>query len=404
MTVNYVLLSKQVLEPPTVRLVSNPSVTELQRLLSKFERQPVAFDFETYGLDATHPTGWVRSVGLANDSDCVAIDLQGAPSGVSSYLYRWLARQKLIAHNYVFDGAWITRELGKIIKPYCCTYGLLAQLANEDSSVSWSLKSAMTTILGWGEENTEDLDTWLRANKLKKSDMAKAPFEILGPYNALDAGATWQLFCYLKNLISYYSWGTTLWEYHQLDFLGEVCLLIEQQFSGIHIDVPKLKRYQQELNRKIFETKQEFLSHPEVTPVVNEFNDLKIKEIKDKEPEEFTKTGKQSARWRAWKIKLDMALEAQHFNIDSTAQLSWLFYQKLKLPVLRVSKSGNPAVDKKAVALMGPLGKILSKYRGYRDELKFVDSTLSLQREGVFHPQVKSIATVSGRLGGGVSG
>lgn len=383
--------------------MSNPSVLKLQELLFRFEQQPVAFDFETYGLDATHPEGWVRSVGLANDIDCVAIDFRGAPSGVSSFVCDWLSKQRLIAHNYVFDGAWLTKLTGKITTGYCCTYGLLAQLHNEDNTVSWSLKSAMKNILGWPESNEQDLYDWLKENGHKKSEMSLAPFEILGNYNALDAAATWQLYKYLRSVMFQYGWGETLWEYHQKDFMGEISLLIEQQFSGMHIDVDKLREYRKYLTNKVIERSQDILQHPKVAPWIDLYNSIAVKNIEDQEPEEFTKTGKVAARWLKWKEKLEIAKDTQHFNLASTASLSWLLYDRMKFPVLVSSEKGAPAVNKKAVAQMGEIGRLIIKYREVRDELKFVESAIALQVDGVFHPQMKSIGTITGRLGGGVS-
>jgi hypothetical protein len=222
--------------------MSHLSDAELTALLCKFDGSPVSFDFETWGTDASDPDGYVRSVGLANDSQCVAIDLvppEGSDISQVNLVCDWLlSHGQLVAHNYVFDGAWIRKYTGETPLAWCCTYGLFRQLASEGwTGQTWGLKTAMVDLLGWDEPNDFDLMGWLKRNGFRKGEMAKAPWELLGKYNALDAGATHQLYNYLTSVLLQHEWGTLVWNYHQQEYLGEVNLLIWQQFEGMTLDM-----------------------------------------------------------------------------------------------------------------------------------------------------------------------
>lgn len=394
--------------------MSHLSTSELAELLCKFDGGPVAFDFETWGTDASAPDSYVRSVGLANSSLCCAVDLDNSEQVVQ--VCQWLSRQgQLVAHNYVFDGAWIYKYTEELPLAWADTYGLFRQLATEGWShplpQTWGLKTAMTDVLGWEEQNDQELTDWLKSNGFRKFEMAKAPWDILGKYNALDAGATWQLFEYFQSVLRQYDWGDLLWNYHQQEHLGEVNLLIQQQFSGMQLDLEKLKDYDRRLIFEIMEKSNEFLAIPEVSKVITRYNDLNSEKIQEFAPKKFKKNGDISKVWEKWDEKRRVAVAAgiwkfaqkkpQSFNLNSGPDLVKLFFGELGYEIKERTDSGAPSVGKKVLPHLGEGGVVLNAYRLLRDEHKFVRAALYLQRDGVFHPKVKSVATVTGRLGGG---
>ena len=329
---------------------------------------------------------------------------------------RWLARQSLIAHNYVFDGAWIKRYTGQNPLAWFDTYGMFRQLATEGwDEQRWGLKTAMTDVLGWPEPNDSDLTNWLKANGHKKHDLAKAPWELLGPYNALDAGATWQLYEYFMSVLRQYDWGDLLLNYHQNEHLGEIQLLIEQQFSGMKLDIAQLKAYDHKLVTEMKKLVQEFKEIPEIKSVLERRYQKNSPTMETTAPKKHKKDGTVSKIWLKWKQKQFEAeqtgiwkfakagnkLKWRPFNINSVADLKTLFFDELGYPVREKTDKNEPSISKKTLPYIGDGGIYLNKYRLLRDEYKFVRAALYLACDGVLHPKVKSVATVTGRVGGG---
>jgi hypothetical protein len=291
---------------------------------------------------------------------------------------------------------------------------MFRQLSSEGwTGQTWGLKTAMTDILGWDAPNDKDLTDWLKANGFSKFQLAQAPWDLLGKYNALDAGATHQLYEYFTSVLRKYDWGDLLWNYHQQEHLGEINLLIEQQFSGMMLDIEKLSAYALRLEAEIEAKRREFCAVPEIAGVLTRYyrNNAPIMENSCKHAE-TKKDGTPNKNYLAWKEKRDKSLEQgiwkfdkqgkwKPFNINSVTDLATLFYTELGYEVKEYTESGNPSVGKKVFAYLGEGGIILEAYRLIRDEYKFARAALYLQRDGVFHPKVKSVATVTGRLGGG---
>lgn len=308
----------------------------------------------------------------------------------------------MIAHNYAFDGSCLYRELGYAKQPFACTFGLFAQLANDSKEIKWGLKYAMENVLGWEETNTALLDEWLAKHHNKdKSMMSHAPFYILGPYNALDAGATWQLYIYFRSIMAHFDWGPALWSYHQQDHCLEIALLIEQQHKGWYMDVEKMQAYHDSLEERIKAAERAFLIHPKIEPLVDEYNEQILAEYRAKEPRHKTKKGAVSKNWIKWDAKYMSILRANHFNIGSPKQLTWLLYEKLGFPVLVKTDTDAPSVGKKAYPGFGELGKLLKAYKLVIKEGQSTEAALYLERDGKVHPDVKSVSAVSGRLGSG---
>ena len=397
MSGGYSILRKIKSTPPSEYRV----LTTLPTDLDKFSEQPVAFDFETHGVDPT--TGSIRSISLANDYGTVAIDVEKLSKTDRIKLTNWLLEQDLIAHNAVFDAGWIYAKTGKMPKIYACTLVLYKLLATEGYlGQRWGLKSAMTELIGWPESNEADLYEWLKENKLKPKDMAQAPWEILGKYNALDSAATWQLYKYLRVVIEEHGWEDQILDFHEKDFVNLMKLLIEQQVTGMTIDLDALEQYNEQLEEEIASKREGFLQHPEVRSHVEYYQSVIIEEIEKLEPPQYTKKGEVTARYKKWQEKLAAAKERIDFNIDSTQQLQWLFYERLFYQCPIKTEKGLPSVGKKAFPYLGELGKIMKEYRELRDRRKFVTALFNVQREGVVYPTVKPHGTLTGRSSGGI--
>lgn len=400
--------------PPKYSLISRLAAETVDLITESFSGQPFGFDFETSGLDPVLPDSYVRSIGLANDEHCLAIDLKDADPAALEALMRWLGRQQLVAHNINFDGGWIYKYTAEVPRMECCTSGLFKQLSTEGYvGQRWRLKEAMVEILGWPLQNDRDLLMWLKENGLGKSDMAQAPWEILGPYNALDAAATFQLWQEFKLIMARYPWGQTLMEYHQQEFLCEVGLLIESQFAGLSLDIERLDTLDISLENKINGYLQEFMELPKVVEYRDHLRNCAITTMSETEPNEVLKDGKTiSKNWLAWCVRMENIKVAEHFNIDSPSQLVGFFHKFLAYKVVEYTKPPKkpgkkpfvpkPSVGKRCLPFFEEYGEILIKYRLERDRRKFVKSLKAAQFNGRLHPRFKTPGTLTGRLSGGV--
>ena len=398
----FAILEKQNFATPVYRLLDKSNAfSEIKIYLDNLSLQrEMALDFETYSLD---PRSDIRSVSFCNDHCCVAIDLLGISADIKQYIAEFIYSQELIAHNIMMEGAFLYERWEQHPKYHCCTYGLYKMLSSEGyPEQRYGCKEAMMDVLGWTERNDIQLTNWLIENNKDKSQMSDAPWEILGPYNALDAAASWQLYKYFKSVLENNDWGGAVWEFHQVEFMNQVELLIEQQLSGMNIDVKKAVEYGEKLDFDIDRMRKEFVELPEVAPLVEEYQQQIVNKLLAKEPTRYKKDGETSARWYDWMGQLQLQSTAIDFNIDSPKQLAWLLGEGLGIdnPIV-TGKNETFSVGKKALKYFGDIGKFLAKYRKLRDKRKFVTSLINIQEDGMFFPKVKSYGTMTGRASGG---
>lgn len=378
----------------------------MEEILAQFTGL-TSIDFETSGLDPFQPNSYIRAVSLASSEACIAIDLLSLDQPVLDLFWVWAqAHPGFIFHNAAFDTLWAAVH-GKPIKIKACTSALFRHVATEgELGQSWSLKTAMTDVLGWESPNTIALYMWLDQNRLGKNEMSKAPWELLGPYAALDADATIQLFVYLSSVIDRLPkhLAENMWEYHYCDTINLIELVTEAQIEGMTVNVEKLQKYGEELKVLIAAEIRNFVEEGAIKKVLSTLKTAQIEALSIAEPEEMTKTGQIAKRWQSWAIKVMEQIDAplsEIFNIDSPQQLSWLMYEKLGYKVMRETEGGAASVDAKSLPYLGDGGRVLMKYRKLREKLKFVTAALNVQQNGLFHPTLKVAATVTGRCAGG---
>jgi DNA polymerase I-like protein with 3'-5' exonuclease and polymerase domains len=265
----------------------------------------------------------------------------------------------------------------------------------------------MVDVLGWEEQNTDELYTWLSSNNLKKGDMHLAPFSLIGPYNALDADATYQLYKYLVEVLNSRfipEIRDTIIEYHRQDSLTMIDLLIEQQIAGIHVNLEKLATYEQKLILNITRLRDKFLELDEVQLPLQYLRRTQIDHLTAAEPERLTKTGVRTKRHEAWERKCQELRDLpdhELFNVDSPKQLIWLLVDQLGYKTPRVTEKGDASVDNKSLSSLGEPGRVLARYRKLRDKLKFVTAIQNIQQDGILHPSLTMAGTSTGRMSGG---
>jgi hypothetical protein len=494
-----------------IQIVQDPTPSDVDLLFQDMidSGSVVAFDFETRGTRAYTSEDYIVGVGFSWSQGSVYFNLPRIQ--VRQYILHKLTdfpAGKLIAHNLYFDASWIYRETGKHPPYLACTYGMLYQLANEGfEGQRWGLKWAQENILGWQNTNEERLDRWLieygyvknvskeqkqgyywypewvtkseqisygeftvegdeiihtiqvptdnsgRWVKPNKSEMWRAPSDILGYYCCLDADATYQL--YTEVLAPALQRFPRLTDYHAKEFMTLVTSLVEQHIFGFRSDIDAAIKA--------------IIDHPDVKPHIIEWESMKLKEHYAKEPDRYTKKkekpaepakykvvklGKEpnkykkdgtlsknwerwdekrkraesppisqtwlrwksnvdagkyepkiSLNWKNWHDKLRDILNAKVpaylFNLNSGPQLRWLLYEKMGFPVLLHTDSGLPATGGKALGAMGAVGKLLQKHDHLHKELSYVDAYLEMiTEEGRLHPSFRVPGTLTGRLAG----
>jgi len=331
----------------------------------------------------------------------------------------------LIAHNLTFDAAWFIRDYYKL-HWIGCTYAWLRSLANEGwAGQRWGLKDSMVQLLGWPESNEENLDKWLIENEYvrsisksekdgyyyypekerwlapEKGEMWRAPSDILGSYCCLDAYGTIELYeKVLTEVLDSEDFGDFYDEYSKW-MLRLILKTIEQQLKGIEIDVEQVQRHFESLQKQIAETEQQLITHPEVVPSIQKYNQMQVNELIKKEPKQFKKDGQRSKLHKNWAAKVEEAKQTNYFNLNSSQQKQWLFYEELKFPILRETESGQAAIDGKALLGFGEVGNLFTKLTHLTKELGYVEKCLELTKDtGLLHPQLRVPGTLTGRCSG----
>ena len=396
------LLKKQNRKPSSHSTVLvTPSLVELQTALPMSGVNDLqGIDLETRGTDPTLPDSEIVGIGVANEHRSVFVDLCSADPATIDYLRNYLvASTRLVAFNVMFDGSFLYKFCGRWLAWEADSFGLFKHLSTEGfDGQRWNLETMQLEFLGWPVSNKGALEQALAERKLTKADMWQLPPAILGPYCAQDAEAALQGYEELAKVCREMQFTATM-DWHRREFMDMARLLVIQQHAGITVDVDALRSYLEELDDRIGITLEEFETHPQVAPVIAEYNALVAVEHAKKEPPKLTKQGKVSARWQAWDAAKS---NLPKFNSNSKKQLAWLFYEKLGMKITRRTETKQPSVDKKTLPSLGEPGKLLAKYAKLVKEQGYVIKCLRVVREdGRLHPQFRWPGTLTGRPAGG---
>ena len=438
------------------------------------DEMAIAIDFETRGTVHASPNFRVVGVGLSCSIGSIYLDMSNMEDQMIHDTLIPIISLPLIAYNTYFDAAcmqhyghsfWDVNWIG-------CAYVLYKQLACEGfPGQQHGLKLAEREMLGWEESNDIAIDEWLVANgyitdqsklttldtpekrmerfnsrdknghrKLhpSKGEMWRVPAETLGKYCALDSDACWQLWTMVL-VPALITIPPMNWDMHQEGFLPLIGILIDNHFSGITIDAEKLSHYNEELILKIAKLKLSFREEPLVAKLIQEREELWIKEIAI--PAEFKKDGKPSKNYQNYvekleriKSGLDEKLNKEfRFNINGN-EMRELLYSIVQYEVvkqhegadsigkiritggpegthvgaeLEMTDSGQLPMDGSAFQQMGSMGELLNTLSEAEKLQTYVQSGLLKADEcgdGRAHPQYRVHGTLTGRLAGGGGG
>lgn len=391
---HYVLLKKRSATIPT------PNLYQLSdSLMDKLEQHTglLAFDYETSGLKWAAPDFHVRSVSFHNDDISLAIELTYAQPETLRRLWNFIAsHEMLIAHNASFEAGVTYTKTGIIPNIAACTRGLAFQLAGEGSpGQSWGLKNLAKELLGW--------DDWSR--EVDMDNVMNLPWNLLGYYNQIDSAATWELFKLMKDTVDKHkaTWGQFFWEYHQNDFMNLVKLQVETYAHGLKVDLDNIARYQATVDEEIKTRLFDFLNNPEVKSGIDQFNRDAVAEYITtlENTPKYTKDGKIAKAYERNQEKLAEAQNTQHFNIDSSHHLKWLFYSYMKIIPPKKTKTGSPSVDYDALERIPIYGRLILDYRDSVSTYKFLRALTTNQKDGIIRISIRTPGTVTGRCSSG---
>lgn len=437
-------------KPPreAVQIHLNITDAEVYAILESME-ELVSVDIETKGNKVHTADSKVVGVGIADSTQIHYFCIKSNPE-IYLDILRALGDKTLLGFNINFDAGYFHRDWSAYVgQPNSGpnlqwhdwkydVYGLFKQLSNEGwAGQEWNLKSAQIDLLNWDSKGNEELGQWLVDNgyfsstsleykpdyfkryvenssegrvirwcKPEYSEMHNAPSEILGYYCGLDAASTYMLFAEvfepavstLPDLAQ-----ANFWFYHCELFITNAKWHIEQQLRGIRVDRPELEAYTLQLADEIDEAEEEFYNHPVIEPHIQEWNKQQVAARLGNQPAEFTKAGKPSKNYINWLDKRRRLEGEQLFNMNSGKQREWMFYERLKYPVILRTEKGNPAVDKKALLAWGEPGQILKRNNDKTKELGYVQSCIDMLRaseDGYIHPQYRLPGTLTCRIAG----
>jgi hypothetical protein len=379
------------------------------------DKDVVAIDLETTGLKFWDHDQHILGIGIATKDYSAYFSFVHDPKVKPSVL-SWLKGKRLTSFNWLFDQAWLWRDMGKIwLRCAGDTYGMFKHLATEGfEGQLWNLETVETEILSWPGSHKEQFDKVLKDLGLSKDRMADVPVDQLGTYCALDAQAHYQAYLFFMNLIrdNWERWGKTYLQYHRQGFITEIKLLIEQEYYGIKVDRQGLTAYRDSLAKEEESLILQFMTHPDTQAWQIEARQRELSGHCFKEPPKTTKDGKESKKYKAWELKYEALQRQSHVNINSTRDLARLFHDHLKYPVLvrtqdtyqygELIPKGAPVISKKTYGQFGELGQILLRYSKVSTELGFCEAYLAaLDKNDILHPHCRSVGTTSGRLSGG---
>lgn len=388
----------------------------------------LAVDLETRGSEIALEQIDIVGIGLAwATGSCYLPYEQFSPEMQQAILDVIYSHPRTVAHNVSFDAGVLHQITGRMPENMRCSYSLLAHLANEGyvGGPGWGLKSAMEKLLGWESSNEDGLDEWLVRNgwyigprkaddgpedlvrkwksgagRPDKSQMWRAPVEILGAYCVLDAEATYLLYSQVLEPCAAHFPGL---QEHEDRFLRMTRLHIEQKQLGIEVDREGLSHRREQVTSSIVALRSAILTMPQVVPHVKSLEAEMLQPLLDREPARYIKSGRESKNWAKWLEQLHKAESGEdpeyRFNLASDRQLRKLLYQCLGFQVRVRTEAGEPATSIKALRHMGEIGSQLVELNYLEKEFSYLDDYAErVESRSTIHPSFRMPGTTTGRL------
>lgn len=338
-------------------------LTDLLHLVTTFKVTHIAMDTETTAL---YPRdGYVLGLSIAyNETSGVYIDSLCLDDTCTLLLEEICRLATIIFHNAKFDMKMLEYHFG--MKFYKWEDTMLQHYDLDENSPHGLKQNALRyTKLGDYDSDLEEFRVkYCKAHGVLKKDFTYdlIPFDIIYKYAALDTIATITLF----NIFDpYIQDNPKLLSVYQYLLKPGTKFLKEMEETGIPINVELIKDSRIELNNKITKLTESLYQYDEVKDVE-----------KDK---------------------------AALFNVNSTQHVGLLLFDKLGLPILKRTETGNPSCDAEVLqelASQHPVAEIINDIK----KLKKIGSTYldkmlaGVDMDGRLRTNFNIHVTTSGRL------
>lgn len=324
----------------------------------------LAMDTET---TAFYPRdGYLLGVSLSYSSTYgVYIDSMCLTEDLIYVLQEIVSRATILFFNAKFDRKFLEYHCGLKFNKW---EDVMLEHYNLDENAGHGLKplSIKYTDLGdYDKELSEWKYAYCKSNKVKMDDFTYDlfPFDIIYKYAATDAIATYRLHFKFKPYIE--ANAKLLNVYDNLLIKGSNALQVIEE-NGIPLAPPEMiQKYISDLSDEIAILTKSLYDYEEVK---------KVEEIKG-------------------------AL----FNVNSTYHVSCLFFEVLKLKVLKLTETGNPSADAEVLETLSkehPLASIINNIKKLKKiKATYLDKMLQgMDRDGRLRTNFNLHTTTSGRL------
>jgi len=251
-----------------------------------------------------------------------------------------------VCQNLKFEMAWVRYKMRKkFVKPYDDTM-LMSYVLDErvkTNGLKW------LAFVNFGVKDYGEM--------VNKSSMKEVQFDILHKYNAIDVYFTYELWKRFKIMIK----DEGLEDVYKKLLLNSVPLLVDSEYEGCGFDFERLNMLKKKYYKEIERTLNEIYSLDEV--------------------KEYGKP----------------------LDINSPKQVSDFLFDYLKIPVIKITKSGNNSTDESVLEKLAQDGVVFAeKLLRYRHMSKIYNTYLKNFDEYVINGRIKTnywlTGTVTGRL------
>lgn len=273
-----------------------------------------------------------------------------------------------------------------------------------DENTKHGLDELTLKYLDLGEywDDLEKVKTKIcKEQKVSKEDFSYAliPPDVLYPYAAKDADATFRLYSYFVKELE----RQNLTEFFKKHTMAFMPVLMYMEFKGIAIDREQLKKLIDETDIKILDLENALFSNEDVKKYEDGRKSVAIRKLAKKYEEskvlktrypngaeEYAKTVMKESEWK--------------FNFKSPKQLQELFFKQMRLKPVKETPTGLSTDEEVLLELSEKQGiafaKQLIEYRGL---VKYCSTYLKAvyeksEHDGRIHTTYLQHATVSGRI------
>ena len=335
----------------------------VEKVLHDTSIKYIAVDTETSSLYPRN--GYVCGISISHKKYMgVYIDSDIIDEELETLLQQLFAAKICIFHNAKFDLKMLCFHFGFKFPRWEDTM-LLHYILNENEPHDLKFLAMKYTDMG---DYDSKLETWkkeyCKKNKILQKNFSYdlIPFEIMAEYAGMDTDATLRIYEMCFPLMDKSKQFTKL--YDELLKPGTQFLLDIEEV-GVPFDKVELLRVQKDLEENIERLKKDLYKYDEVHMVEKEINGL--------------------------------------FNPNSTAQLGKLFFEYLKLPIIKKTATGNASTDAEVLEELSKTNKIAADILSLR-KLQKIKSTyidkvlLNLDNDGRLRTGFNITTTTSGRL------